>query len=489
MKKRILLTTLLTLFALLTFGQIKSHETFRALKAELQLKVLDKKEYQKKLALMIPQNKAFAQSPATKAATKLKLDSMVYHKYNTTTSLWVKNEKDEYTYAANGNYTMGTYYQWNDTTKLWLKDYRDEYSYDANNRWITAVSSDWNKTSNEWVNDFKEEFSYNANGGFSEVIFRDWNDTTKVWVNDLKFNYTYDSNNKNIEFLVSAWNNTTKIWVNSMRFVYTYTTGNLTLVMVDTWNIETSLWVTAMKYEYTYNASNQMLMGIYSLWIEDPGMWLPMTRNEYTYDGNGRTLTDISSSWSPVDTNWVNVTKDVFEYDTNGNNILSTIYKWETGAWVSYSKEETTFDPVNNYSDVIYPTFNYSVTGIPYDSPMLGMYNIALQDLESLWESNAWINNTKTIYYYSSIGTAIAQQKSDKPAEFVIYPNPVFREFSLNTSEENVQISIFDLSGSQVLSKQLSGNESVDVGTLSQGIYMVRITTEKGSVTKKFIKQ
>jgi len=61
--------------------------------------------------------------------------------------------------------------------------------------------------------------------------------------------------------------------------------------------------------------------------------------------------------------------------------------------------------------------------------------------------------------------------------------------FNLNTSEANVQIYVFDLSGSLLLSKQISGSDPVDVSFLSGGVYMAKIVTDKATVTRKFVKR
>lgn len=101
-----------------------------------------------------------------------------------------------------------------------------------------------------------------------------------------------------------------------------------------------------------------------------------------------------------------------------------------------------------------------------------------------------WDNKSKTIYYYSpGTGTGVVEQKADDASAITIYPNPVTNAFNLNTSEANVQIFVFDLSGSLLLSKQMSGSDPVDVSFLSGGVYMAKIVTDKATVTRKFVKR
>ena len=69
-----------------------------------------------------------------------------------------------------------------------------------------------------------------------------------------------------------------------------------------------------------------------------------------------------------------------------------------------------------------------------------------------------------------------------------IYPIPVRDE--LRIAGENInKVEIMDISGRIINNLQITINNSIDVSALSKGIYIVRIGTDKGVVTKKFIKE
>ena len=73
--------------------------------------------------------------------------------------------------------------------------------------------------------------------------------------------------------------------------------------------------------------------------------------------------------------------------------------------------------------------------------------------------------------------------------ELRIYPNPVRDELRIENGELRIyKVEICDLSGKMVNSQWLNG-KSINVSNLSQGIYIVRITTDKGTVTRKFVKE
>jgi hypothetical protein len=55
---------------------------------------------------------------------------------------------------------------------------------------------------------------------------------------------------------------------------------------------------------------------------------------------------------------------------------------------------------------------------------------------------------------------------------------------------KNAQLKIVDVYGKEILSQQvLSKNTKVNTTYLLQGIYFVKVTTDVGSVVKKFIRQ
>lgn len=68
--------------------------------------------------------------------------------------------------------------------------------------------------------------------------------------------------------------------------------------------------------------------------------------------------------------------------------------------------------------------------------------------------------------------------------DITIYPNPAMDRINISVSG-NVQISIMDMNGKQVLS---SNNKTIDVSALAKGIYFIHVSNEKGSAVKKLIR-
>ena len=494
MEKKLILTVLIALMALFAFGQItipKNNETFVISKVEQQLKGLKQNDYQRSHGLLFSGKRVFPENLSSKSSSiKQKLDSVVDHNWSVTISQWIKSSKDEYKYDASGKWTTGIYYNWDTTTSQWVRNLKDEFTYNANGKWETDIHSEWNTTTSQWVKNSKNEYSYNGNGYSTQVLIYDWNVSTSEWVKNLKYEFFYYENDYLKQFLVSEWDATANQWVASIRYDYTYDTNNkYKQILVSSWNKDTGLWENTMKYEFTYDANNQLTMTLVSMWMDE---WLPYMKDEYTYYNNGRLETDIHSilSYTTFPFQLVLDSKNEYSYDANGNITQDLVSKWDitTSQWIYYSKDINTYDLSFSVSDLIFPS-GYSMIAFAYLISIPDVYNKPLDDIEYLWNKTItdWDKNTKTIYYYSELnGSGVNDLKAD---ELTIYPNPVSEGFRLNNSEKNVQVSIYDLSGSLLFIKQISDDEYINVSTLSQGLYMVRVTTEKGSATRKFVKK
>lgn len=71
--------------------------------------------------------------------------------------------------------------------------------------------------------------------------------------------------------------------------------------------------------------------------------------------------------------------------------------------------------------------------------------------------------------------------------KFTISPNPATTSLYITTTEKNYQVEIYDLTG-RTYPTTLS-KDQIDISTLTAGIYLLRLKTEKGSIIKKFVKE
>ncbi|GGZ83606.1 T9SS type A sorting domain-containing protein [Algibacter mikhailovii] len=77
---------------------------------------------------------------------------------------------------------------------------------------------------------------------------------------------------------------------------------------------------------------------------------------------------------------------------------------------------------------------------------------------------------------------------SDKNAfKFAMYPNPVKDRLNINTQETISNVSVVDMLGRVVLSVD-NVVDNLDVSSLKNAMYIVKLTSDKGVSTKRFIK-
>lgn len=71
-----------------------------------------------------------------------------------------------------------------------------------------------------------------------------------------------------------------------------------------------------------------------------------------------------------------------------------------------------------------------------------------------------------------------------------IHPNPAKSELNIDLkSNKNTKIEIYDILGKQVMSKKLNNSQVVNVKALKTGVYLLRITQNNKTITKRLIKE
>ncbi len=72
---------------------------------------------------------------------------------------------------------------------------------------------------------------------------------------------------------------------------------------------------------------------------------------------------------------------------------------------------------------------------------------------------------------------------------FSIYPIPTKNELFIDAKNlNNTKLEVLDLNGKILFNQPLNGTNTIDLSTLSNGIYLFKITSDEGSVISKIIK-
>lgn len=82
------------------------------------------------------------------------------------------------------------------------------------------------------------------------------------------------------------------------------------------------------------------------------------------------------------------------------------------------------------------------------------------------------------------------QELKDRVQSILIFPNPFTTSFAFLSEFVITEVKVFNALGEVVLSQTAAGKEgSIDMHNFKEGIYFVSVETEKGTVTKKLMKQ
>ena len=69
------------------------------------------------------------------------------------------------------------------------------------------------------------------------------------------------------------------------------------------------------------------------------------------------------------------------------------------------------------------------------------------------------------------------------------YPNPVQDRLYIVLPEENNRLILFDILGTKIFDRNITGNYSLDMSELKKGIYFLKAENSKGNMTGKLIKK
>jgi hypothetical protein len=94
--------------------------------------------------------------------------------------------------------------------------------------------------------------------------------------------------------------------------------------------------------------------------------------------------------------------------------------------------------------------------------------------------------STQTITVTQEAGTMDALVENEA-LSIHIYPNPATDYIQIQGLPGNAEISIYDLSGNQISSQRSDG--TLNISSLTKGVYLVRIVTQNTTVQQKLIKQ
>lgn len=99
-------------------------------------------------------------------------------------------------------------------------------------------------------------------------------------------------------------------------------------------------------------------------------------------------------------------------------------------------------------------------------------------------------NGASGSFVISAFDASLSNGGGFDNAAFSYYPNPVSDRLQLSYKEEIKQVTVFNLLGQEVMTRNIGANEGfIDFSNVASGHYLVRVLTETQSTTVKVIKR
>jgi photosystem II stability/assembly factor-like uncharacterized protein len=289
-------------------------------------------------------------------------------------------------------------------------------------------------------------------------------------------------------------------------------------------------WVTPFEQDPT--EANTIYVGYNIIYksINKGGSWTPIsqnfggdldhlkiapTNNLIMYASNG------GSVFKTVDggaTNWTalplpgGVVRSIAIHPTDPNKVAvasstgNKVYISNDGGatWINYKKNLPNFSSLavvwdDNGVDGLYVGMNY---GLYYIDNNLTEWLPYANNLPNVQINELEINNTEDKIYAATYGRGLWSspvQDANLGVSTVltsdtvkVYPNPANSEITVSmTTPSEVDIRIFDLSGKLLVYQAdttMRSTLTIDISSLTSGVYFFRINSAKGEVTQKLIK-
>ncbi|HXD93723.1 MAG TPA: T9SS type A sorting domain-containing protein [Bacteroidia bacterium] len=103
------------------------------------------------------------------------------------------------------------------------------------------------------------------------------------------------------------------------------------------------------------------------------------------------------------------------------------------------------------------------------------------------FSGTVWLykNNTYTASITVSCASTSIVSNTNQIQQTSIFPNPAQNNFTIQTNKtDNQNLQVFDVSGKLILAQTINGTTSIDVGTIPEGVYILRLTNNQGIVNK-----
>jgi len=177
-------------------------------------------------------------------------------------------------------------------------------------------------------------------------------------------------------------------------------------------------------------------------------------------------------------------------YTYNGGTTWSDLALFN-GQWQSMDFPSRQIGYMVGWGQLI-KTVDGGTTWNDITSPLIQNGSLLSMDFTDDWTGYACGSNGTIIKTTNGGTTSVSELNSQN--EIIIYPNPVSKEFKIQSSKfkggEKIELKICDVVGKEILNKELSASDwKIDVSKFENGIYLLKINSGKNIFLKKIVVQ
>lgn len=350
------------------------------------------------------------------------------------------------------------------------------------------------------------------------VIVSTRTNTSDQWIQINKQIFVYDNEYRLNKILSSA--GVTIFWPENIEYIYNETglidsvklyyigdqmkdmslygyiklsyDGSEKLLKAYSYILNDNTWELLMGYNYSYNQSGK----VSEIFLEENWWSYWTSLHKFTYDQEGKLVRyeespfydivatyDYDSDGNLIEENyqdWYQRKEKLFFYNEEGNRTKSEIYCWSKD-WQNldndfifrdHSMEEYTYMNLNN-DDLV--NLNLSVLNLTNELDELEYHpkNVLLTILKK---------DEKHEYFYSPIiKERITAVENLNEVAINIFPNPASSQviFTWKTSNIQLNLKVFGLTGACMIDKYIQSNEPVQLNKLTSGVYLYKLADKE----------
>lgn len=231
-------------------------------------------------------------------------------------------------------------------------------------------------------------------------------------------------------------------------------------------------------------------------------------QNDFTSSPNdtnfdAETLISYGSDLYIFTKNWVDGRTNIYKVPKNkGTYVVPRIDEFDADGWITGG----TYNPLVNkviltgYSGIrAFAIELRGFSGGKFSNGVIDKYNLNIPLTESFQteavtysdDFNYYISAEKNVLGSAALYSLVSTTLSVEDVNLVqneIYPNPAGESLTIKSKKDLDKVEIYDYLGKKVF-EDSSVSKNIDISELSKGVYILKLHSESGTTSLKFIKE